>query len=90
MAGVESPVVMDTKLALYPDPADERVTIPLEQPASEVLLVNATGQIVRTERPQAQANLLTIRVADLAAGPYLVIIQGAAGMRRSERLIVRH
>ena len=73
----------ESEIALYPNPAKEKVTIEgLE--AAKVQVYNALGQMVKTVRGTNE-----IDVADLVEGVYLVRIMDAEGKSYTERLVVK-
>lgn len=76
-------------LSVFPNPAEESVSIALAASASavEIRLLDPLGRIIRTERPAiGQAVVITWSLAALDVGMYFVEVRGEA-LQRTERLI---
>ena len=78
-----SEIVENKNLILYPNPTTGKVTV-VGVEASEVMVYNALGQLVKTVRGTNE-----IDVADLVEGVYLVRIMDAEGRNYTERVVVK-
>ena len=78
-----SEIVENKNLILYPNPTSGKVTV-VGVEASEVMVYNALGQLVKTVRGTNE-----IDVADLMEGVYLVRIMDAEGRNYTERVVVK-
>ena len=75
--------IENKNLILYPNPTTGKVTV-VGVEASEVMVYNALGQLVKTVRGTNE-----IDVADLVEGVYLVRIMDAEGRNYTERVVVK-
>ena len=67
--GIEEPVMNNTTLSVYPNPASESMTITLNQ-EEEVVICNMLGQTVSTFKGYAGIN--TVDVSNLSSGIYFI------------------
>lgn len=74
----QSPVESSTEIALYPNPADEWVTMDQLSDVSRIEVLNALGQVQKALEPQQSSVLL--HVDDLSDGLYLVRFYTSQGM----------
>lgn len=74
-------------LRLFPNPATDRVVVESDGAMSQVLIVNALGQVVASRNANG-AQQLDIDVADLNPGLYILRIQTAQGLA-TRQLIVK-
>lgn len=75
---------------LYPNPANESLTIQLEKGSknSEVVIYNISGQTVKVI-PTDGNFTLKINTSELSAGVYNVVVRNAENMLSSQKLIIR-
>lgn len=85
-AGIEDAI--GGRVSLYPNPAQDRVTVDLSLSRSEdvtIKVLGLQGQVLRTElRPAFSSGQVELNLSDLAAGIYLVQVSTPRGavMRR--------
>lgn len=70
-------------IEVYPNPASHAVTIERHQDWEELQLINATGQLVRTETVTE-----TLDISALPAGVYYLRLIGSGGQFHTQRLLV--
>ena len=70
-------------LLIYPNPASEWLKVVLPEPAGEWLLVlaDALGRVVMTEKVISPASTCTLNLEALPSGNYVLTIQNAKGSR---------
>lgn len=71
---------------VYPNPANQQVTINGVIPDSKVELLNILGKVIMTEIPNS--NKTSFNLSDLSAGSYFVRVSTAEG-QKTKKLIVR-
>jgi hypothetical protein len=76
-----------SSLSVYPNPADEQVTIELNGVPTQLKLIDLTGRVVWTSFSSAFA--ATINSENLAEGIYILSIQSEFGIRNS-RILIQH
>jgi len=67
------------RLVIAPNPTDGAINVVLPRAAAtgdEVLVLDAAGRTVHTERPQAGSSRLTIGLEGLAPGAYQLVLRG--------------
>ncbi|GAA4382319.1 M36 family metallopeptidase [Hymenobacter koreensis] len=102
VAAFDLPTVLSTKarlsaesLALFPNPAEDRVTVRMaagSQTPVLVELVNLLGQVVQSTTASAallQRDGVELNTANVAAGAYVVRLTGSTGTA-SQKLMVQH
>ena len=79
-------------MALYPNPATDKIRIAfgtVAPVASDVLIVDDYGRVVRRRRIAAGADGCTIDIGDLAAGRYHVVVESAGRCLSRPLVVVR-
>jgi O-glycosyl hydrolase len=71
------------KVSIYPNPADEKISLTLPAELSNGILVvsNASGQIVREQKFENQ-NLVDMNVSDLPSGAYFINISSNSNVAK--------
>ena len=77
----------DAALSIYPNPADQAVTLQLPNGSREVIVYNALGQVVQTQAVNGQIRF-TLSTAELIPGWYHVRVIGA-DFGASSKLMIR-
>ena len=72
--GVNELQIADYKLQIYPNPANETVTITAEN-ITEIVLSNLLEEIVQSSKYKIQSNTATIDISKLPRGIYLLRVQ---------------
>lgn len=88
ISGTNDPV-FDERIRLYPNPADERITveIPIDLGRTSLRFYSSDGRLLRTT-PAATGNR-TVTTDGLAAGLYTVLVINDDGLVGRRRLIVK-
>lgn len=71
-------------LAVYPNPANNHISISAQQPIERLAIYNMTGQLVRSEKPNV-ANP-SVDLSSLASGMYILEAE-SSGMKQKVKLI---
>ena len=93
MVGVDN-ISNKSQLLLYPNPADDRIHIQYDRSlvseATEIIISDATGRIVRTSRLQNdQSDRVEVPTADLHSGYYTVMLKDKEIFSASKFIIIR-
>ncbi len=84
---VEEVVLGSTSIALYPNPAEDIVTLKSGLPIQSVTVTNLVGQVVYDSHPPANTTQAAIAVKNLQAGVYFVRVVGADGGVAVQRFV---
>lgn len=92
ISGVRASVL--TLSGLFPNPAVSKVNLMVEAPAKDnltILIMDAVGKVVKTQKAsvEAGANTLSVNVAGLAQGSYLVKVNCEAGCQTATGRFVK-
>jgi hypothetical protein len=83
--------VAPAKASIYPNPADESVTVSLPQAIKgSIAVYDLTGKQVSSLEMDGARKSYTIETTNLAAGQYMLLIQGDNKTIQSNKLIVTH
>lgn len=75
---------------LYPNPADNMITVKLDKPEESVItVINVTGETVYAAATTAIKNVIQIPTSDMASGVYLLKVDGV-NTSSSKRFVVQH
>ncbi len=85
VSGIEEEALADQAIKLFPSPARDAVTISAERPIQQVKVMDMTGRTVLEQG--ANTAQLSMNVADLKSGRYLVQLQFANGDRQVRSLV---
>jgi hypothetical protein len=86
-------VSKDTKLWVYPNPSNERLTIALKgKPTAEALffLCNSQGQPYFIQNLSLATNEATISTADMPSGLYFIKVQLKEGFSFQSKVSIQH
>ena len=73
-------------IAIYPNPVTSRLIIqPDTQAIERIQLIDLTGRVLR-EESQTRDRAFSWNVGDIQSGMYLLVLQDAAGILRSEKI----
>ncbi len=72
--GVNDLPIADSELLIYPNPANETVTITAEN-LTEIAVTNLLGEVVQSSKFKVQSNTATIDISKLPQGIYLLRVQ---------------
>ena len=78
--GVNDLPIADSELLIYPNPANETVTITANN-IKEIVVTNLLGEIVQSLKYNVQSNTATIDISKLPQGIYLLRVQTNYGWR---------
>ena len=78
----------EVELLLFPNPAEQDVTLQASEAIMEVQLINLAGQLLQQSTILEPAPKVTFGVAQLAAGLYLVRATLANGQVHTQKLII--
>ncbi|WP_171025476.1 T9SS type A sorting domain-containing protein [Hymenobacter jeollabukensis] len=76
-------------LTLYPNPAQQQVTVQLPAGAEQLRLLDLQGRLVQQRRLPARQAEANLNLTAVPAGLYLVQVVGAAGLYQ-QRVVVTH
>ena len=85
ISGINENAIATASIKLFPSPATDAVTISAQRPIQQVNVLDMTGRTVLEQG--ANAAELTVNVADLKAGRYLVQLQFADGDRQVRSMV---
>jgi Secretion system C-terminal sorting domain len=83
----------DAQALLYPNPANNELITEIElseNETAELVLIDMTGRIVRTESLGNQSGRITQNVSDLPEGIYLCIIRTADRTLLEQKVVISH
>jgi len=78
--GVNDLPIADSELLIYPNPANETVTITANN-ITEAIVSNLLGEVVQSSKYKVQSNTATIDISKLPQGIYLLHVQTNDGWR---------
>ncbi len=84
-----SEIDFDKEIEIFPNPSNDLVNIAYKTSDAAVSLgvYNMTGQLMMTQKLDAQKELHTISIADLADGAYMIILSSKGNVLQSEKVI---
>lgn len=85
VSGIDEAAVTPEVIKLFPSPATDVFTVSAERPLRQVNVLDMTGRTVLEQA--ANRAQLTLNIADLRAGRYLVQVQFADGDRQVRSLV---
>jgi hypothetical protein len=83
----------ETQTLLYPNPANNELITEIElseNETAELVLIDMTGRVVRTESLGNQSGRITQNVSDLPEGIYLCIIRTADRTLLEQKVVISH
>ncbi len=83
----EDDFATDVAYEVFPNPAYGAFNIRIDEEGYTARVTNITGQVLLTRQLQVGVNSITTE--KLAAGMYLVVLEGKDGFREVEKLIIR-
>ncbi|WP_107037895.1 T9SS type A sorting domain-containing protein [Brumimicrobium mesophilum] len=72
IVGLASEVIGVQENKIYPNPANEKITVSASEEIIEVAVFSITGKQIKVPSQQIDSNLITLNIAHLAPGTYLV------------------
>jgi Secretion system C-terminal sorting domain len=90
LAGIQD---VDAQTLLYPNPANQELIAEIvlnENETAELVLIDMTGRVVRTEALGNQSGRITQSVSDLPEGIYLCIIRTADRTLLEQKVVISH